>query len=91
MDKLTFFKGEKREVTAVIYSVDPKEPVVIAASKYELKKTNDNSVVQEGSCEIKDNIVVVLLDFAEKGNYELTIESSVGREVIIDKILVIIE
>lgn len=85
LNKLTFYKGEKREVTATITSKNTKEVVVIASAEYELFNTCDNSIVQKGSGEITGNEVTVLLDLIKKGNYKLKITSHVGREVIINK------
>lgn len=89
--KLTFYEGEKREVTAIINSINSDERVVIASSNYELTAIYDNSVAQRGECEIRDNEVTVYLDLNLKGDYELKITSQVGREVIISKQLITIK
>jgi hypothetical protein len=91
VDKFVFYEGEKREITAVITSRTSKELVVIASAEYKLIKTYDNTVVQEGSCDISGNEVRIYLEFDQKGKYELQVTSSVGREKIIDKIDVIVE
>lgn len=91
INKITFNKGEKREVTATITSKNPKETVVVASAEFELRKTSDCSIVQKGSCEVTGNEVVVFLDLAKKGDYKLKIISSVGREVVISKALVVVE
>lgn len=92
MNRIVFNEGEKREVTAVITSRNQKETVIIASANYELKKTTfDGAIIQKGSCEVSGNEATVLLDLAQKGNYELEVFASVGREVIIKKVLVIVE
>ena len=90
-NKLTFYEGEKREVTSTVTSRNSKEAVVIASAEYELRKVLNNSIVQTGSGEIEGNEVTVLLDFIEKGSYELKVTSYVGREKIIAKTLIDIE
>lgn len=90
-NKITFYEGEKREVTATVTSKDPKETVVITSAKYELQKTYDDSIIQEGSCEIDGNEATALLDLSKKGEYKLTITSQVGREVLVKKTLVVIK
>lgn len=90
-NKMTFIEGEKREVTATITSKNPDERVVIASAHFELLKKSNNSVIQNGTCEIAGNEVTVLLDLAEKGNYVLKITSNVGREVIKSKVHVEVE
>lgn len=84
-NKITFNEGEKREITAIVTSKNQKETVVIASADYELKKAVDGSIVQKGSCEITGNEATVFLDLAKKGEYNLKVISSVGREVIISK------
>lgn len=91
MDKFVFYEGEKREITAVITSRTSKELVVIASAEYKLIKTYDNTVIQEGSCDISGNEVRIYLDFNQKGNFELEVTSAVGKEVIIDKIAIGVE
>lgn len=91
VNKITFHEGEKREITAVITSKNLQDLVIIASADYELKKTGDSAVVQKGSCEIEGNEVTIFLDLIERGVYELKITASVGREVIIDKTLVVVE
>ena len=91
MHKITFNEGEKRELTAIITSKNRKETVVIASAEYEFTKTFDGTVIQKGSCEVSGNEATVLLDLAQKGDYELEVTASVGREVIIKKVLVAVE
>ena len=52
VNKITFNKGEKREVTATITSKNPKETVVVASAEFELRKASDCSIVQKGTCEV---------------------------------------
>ena len=91
MNSFKFKKGEKRELTAVVNSKNPKDVVVIASSEYELKKSLDGSIVQKGSCEIEGNEATVFLDLSQKGKFELEITSSVGREVIKSKSSIVVE
>lgn len=91
VNKITFHEGEKREVNVIVTSKNLQDLVVITDAQYELKKTSDNTVVQKGSCEIEDNEVTIFLDLIERGVYELKITARVGREVIIDKTLVVVE
>lgn len=86
-DEIKFYEGEKREITAVIHSKNPKDTIVIVEAEYELKKQFGDEILQSGNCEIKGAEATVFLDFElPKGNYTLKIKSSVGREVIISKV-----
>ena len=89
--KITFHQGEKRKVTATVTSKNIKDAVVIADARFELSKVNNNQVIQKGSCEVKRNEATSFLDLSEKGNFELKVISSVGREVIISKVLIDVE
>lgn len=91
VNKITFYEGEKREVTATVTSRNSKETAVIASAEFELRKTYDNSIIQKGSCEVIGNEATVFLDLVKKGEYELKVISSVGREVVINKTLVVVE
>lgn len=91
VNKITFHEGEKREVTVVVTSRNLQELVIIADASYELKKTSDNEIVQRGSCEIEGSEVTIFLELVERGMYELKVTALVGREVIIEKTLVVVE
>lgn len=84
--KITFNEGEKREVTATVTSKNIKEAVVIASADFELRRTDNNMIVQEGACEVIRNEATSFLDLAKRGSYELKVISRVGREVIISKV-----
>lgn len=90
-DKLTFYKGEKREVTATVTSKNPMDTVVVASAKFELRKSSSKTLVQKGSCEVSGNEATALLDLAEKGEFELKVTFFVGREEVIDKTTVVVE
>jgi hypothetical protein len=83
--KITFYKGEKRNVTATITSRNIKEAVVINSATFELINTDTKQVVQSGTCEHKGNEAVAFLDLSAAGHFELVVTSQVGREEIISK------
>lgn len=91
VNKITFHEGEKREVNVTVTSRNSQDLVVIALANYELKRTSDNTIAQQGSCEVKGSEITIFLDLVERGMYELKVTASVGREVIIDRTLVVVE
>lgn len=90
-DKITFYKGEKREVTATVTSKNSMDTVIIASADFELRKSANKVLVQKGTCEVSRNEATALLDLAEKGEFELKVISFVGREKVISKTLIEVE
>lgn len=83
-DKLKFYKGERREVTALVRSGNSKETIVIALAEFEVRKQFSEEVVQSGTCEINGAEATALLDLSlPSGSYIAKITAYVGREIII--------
>lgn len=87
-NEINFFEGERKEIKATIRSKTPNETVVITSADFELTNRYNGSIVQQGPCEVDGNEAAILLELNEKGNYELKITASVGREVIIEKAVI---
>ncbi len=85
--ELIFNEGEIKEVTGTIRSKKANETVVITSAEYEVTKYYDSTEIKkQGSCEIDGNEITVLLEFLEKGSYQLKVTAYVGREKIIEKV-----
>lgn len=86
VNEIDFYKGERKEVSAVIRPKNSNESVVIISAKYEVTKLfGDNEIVKTGECETNGNKFIVLLEFLDTGKYRLEITVAIGREVIIER------
>lgn len=91
-NEIKFYKGERKEVTAIIRPANSNESTVITSAKYEVTKFfGDNAVIKTGECEIDGNNLTVLLEFLDTGKYRLEITVSIGRELVIERAYINVE
>ena len=74
---MKFFLGEKKYVNFSVISAK-EEQVVIPEATYVLKK--DDVVEDSGNCTIQNNVISVLLEPAEAGQYVLNVTYSIPPE-----------
>lgn len=85
---LKFRVGEVQYVSATARSEIPNEIAVINSARYKLMAYGDETVIDEGNCETKGNMLRVLLTFLTEGLFTLNIEAQIGKEIIIkDKVI----
>lgn len=88
MQRIDFYQGEVKQVTAVVKAKNPYDTVVVTSAKYSLTSAEcdkEKTEVESGECEIDGNKLTILLSTEECGVYELKITVNVGRETIIQK------
>lgn len=86
---INFYAGERKEVSGRIVLKNPDEVIVISSARYELIDKNYN-IVENGSCEVDNDMVTVLLGINQCGRYELKFIVQVGKETIIEKATVFV-
>lgn len=85
MNRIDFYAGERKLITAVVRARNPRETVVITRAEYKLTKVGSDISIESGTCEIDGSKIAVLLGVTERGGYELKLTVTVGRETIIEK------
>lgn len=86
---VVFDFGETRHVRIKIYST-ANDFFEVRNATYTLNKKDSLLLEEEGSCEIYDNIIDVVITPKEVGEYVLKITYHVADEVLIENIKVVV-
>jgi hypothetical protein len=77
---MEFILGEKKEVKIRITSTT-NDPFAIQSASYELLKRG-GTIVDEGQCEIHENILRALIQPKESGSFILYFTYSIANEIL---------
>lgn len=87
---MTFQKGEKKVISAVVTPADDNELLIISTATYDIYDRNGTSV-KSGNLEVDGNEISLLYEANTEGYFTLKITVVVGKETIIEKESLIVE